>query len=513
VPETSNSQDNTNKKSEVDFKRFIEISKWTIKMLFSIDKKLTIVNILMDIVKRFDSIVNTYIVAMMFDSVIKSIEGGNTNVMTLLPYMGVLLGYNLASTVVNYVYNISNQTLRLKASPSLTSAMYKKLHELGLQKLEEPEMNNIVTRAEREIGGIISYFNQITTLLGTLISFGTTLIIVFAFAPYLIPLILLGTIPGMLHDKKYRKLIWKFEYDTTEPRRKAYSTSGDLSSLTMLSEILINKAVTYLDKKFKTYTEGYIKSRTDIEKKWFGGNYKWGVLNDLTVYLGYIGIFTKAITKQITIGDVYFQTRVIQKLGGDFDFIMVLLNNLFEFSIRINDAYVLFTMESNVKHGNVKMPKLAQGPKIEFKDLVFQYPNAPKKVINNLNLTIEAGQKVAIVGANGAGKTTLMKILCGIYDTTAGAVLINGIDLKTINNDSWYENMGVLFQEYNTHPQLTVKENIIIGNPNIKFDSRRMIEAASSADALDFIQEYPDKFDQILSQKFEKGIRPSTGQW
>ena len=76
MPETSNSQDNTNKKSEVDFKRFIEISKWTIKMLFSIDKRLTIINIVMDIVKRFDSIVNTYIVAMMFDSVIKSIEGG-----------------------------------------------------------------------------------------------------------------------------------------------------------------------------------------------------------------------------------------------------------------------------------------------------------------------------------------------------------------------------------------------------------------------------------------------------
>lgn len=513
MPETSNSQDNKNKKSEVDFKRFIEISQWTIKMLFSIDKKLTIVNIVMDILKRFDSIVNTYIVAMMFDSVIKSIEGGNTNVMTLLPYMGILLGYNLASSLINYISGRASQALRLKADPAIDRLTYKKLHELGLQKLEEPEMNNIVTRASRSVGSIISYFREVTDIIGSTISFITTLGIVFTFAPYLIPLILLGTIPGMLHDKKYRKLVWKFEYDKTEASRKAYSTSSNLSSLTMLSEILINKSVDYLDKKFTTYTNWYTKNRLEMSNKWIRGNYSWGVLNDLTVYVGYIVIFTKAITKQITIGDVYFQTRIIQKLSGDFDRILSLITNLFEFSIRINDAYILFTMESNVKQGNIKIQKLSYGPKIEFKDLVFQYPNAPKKVINNLNLTIEAGQKVAIVGSNGAGKTTLMKILCGIYDTTSGSVLINGMDLKTINNDSWYENMGVLFQEYNTHPQLTVKENIIIGNPNIKFDSRRMIEAASSADALDFIQEYPDKFDQILSQKYEKGIRPSTGQW
>jgi ABC-type bacteriocin/lantibiotic exporter with double-glycine peptidase domain len=96
------------------------------------------------------------------------------------------------------------------------------------------------------------------------------------------------------------------------------------------------------------------------------------VLNDLTIYVGYIVIFTKAITKQITIGDVYFQTRIIQKLSGDFDRILSLITNLFEFSIRINDAYILFTMESNVKKGNIKIPRLAQGPKIEFKDLVFR---------------------------------------------------------------------------------------------------------------------------------------------
>lgn len=513
MPKTPHKQTDKGTPREMTFKKFIEISKWTIKILFNIDKKLTIFNVIMDIVKRFDAIVNTYVVAMMFDKVTNSIAAGDTNIQTLLPYMGILLGYNILSSIVNYLSNKVGQSLRLKFNPKIERLTYQKLHELGLQKLEEPEMNNIVTRADRSINSLVTYFKQITNATGMVISFITTLFIVLSFAPYLVPLIILGTIPGMFHDKKYRKLIYDFEYQKTEEHRKAYISSSNLSSVVMLPEILINRAINYLDKKFTTYTEWYMNKRIELGDKWVKGSQGWGMLNDLTVYIGYIAIFMKAITKQITIGDVYFQTRIIQKLSGDFDSILFYLNDLFEYAIRINDAYILFSMEPKVKQNSIKMQKLPIGPKIEFKNLTFQYPNSEKKVLNNLNLTIETGQKVAIVGSNGAGKTTLMKILCGIYEPTVGSVIINDKDLKNIDNESWYENIGVLFQEYNTHTQLTVKENIIIGNPNIKFDSKRMIEAASSADALEFIQAYPNKFDQILSQSFEKGIRPSTGQW
>jgi ABC-type multidrug transport system fused ATPase/permease subunit len=147
------------------------------------------------------------------------------------------------------------------------------------------------------------------------------------------------------------------------------------------------------------------------------------------------------------------------------------------------------------------------------KNIHFSYPNSDKVVFKDFSLNIKSGEKVAIVGHNGAGKTTLVKLLCRIYQPTSGSIEINGQNLHGLKIDSWYKNIGVLFQEFNTYPQLTVKENIWIGNSSEPMDEVAVHLAAKSADALPFIEEYPNKFDQILSEKFKGGIRPSTGQW
>ncbi|KKT69349.1 MAG: ABC transporter, ATP-binding/permease protein [candidate division WWE3 bacterium GW2011_GWB1_44_4] len=159
------------------------------------------------------------------------------------------------------------------------------------------------------------------------------------------------------------------------------------------------------------------------------------------------------------------------------------------------------------------MAKLKEGPKIALDNVSFSYPNSEKRVLNNVSLTIQAGEKVAIVGHNGAGKTTLVKLLCRIYQPTNGKIVVNVDNLSSLALPSWYQNIGVLFQEFNTYPQLSVKENIYIGNASEQVDEVAIRLAAQSADAAAFIDEFPAKFDQILSEKFKGGIRPSTGQW
>lgn len=174
---------------------------------------------------------------------------------------------------------------------------------------------------------------------------------------------------------------------------------------------------------------------------------------------------------------------------------------------------MVFVTKPAFEDGAVEFPKLAKGPEIEVKNMSFKYPNTDKMIFNNLSLKIKSGEKVAIVGHNGAGKTTLVKLLCRIYKPTSGEIVVNGRNLTDLKIDSWYQNMGVLFQEFNTYPQLTVRENITIGNPNEPMDEVALHLAAQSADASSFIDEFPAKYDQILSEKFKGGIRPSTGQW
>jgi len=494
-------------------KESLSIAIWSVKILFQIDKTRSILYIVFSILNNLQSIVNTILVAKAFDQLIHLLQTSEAELIDMVPILGMLLAYNVLAGVLGFFNNYTRSVLSISVDQKIEQIFYKKLQALGIKTLEDPEINNKITRARGQISGVEFYFRQLISVASSMVSIVVNGAIILKFSPILIPIVVITSIPSRLVDKKYRSLVWKLIRDTTEKQRAANSTAGNLKSPITLPEIIINKATGYLDKKYTEYQNWYAGKNRALYKKWFIGIYSWELLSDVGMFSGYLIIFSNALKKLITIGDVYFQTQILQKLSSEINSAITLTNNLFDYSIRMKEVYTLFNLPDENVSGAIKLAKLDKGPEIEFKDLTFQYPNTIKKVINKLNLKIKSGEKIAIVGANGAGKTTLMKILCNVYEPTGGVILVNGYPLRDIENSTWYDNVGVLFQEYNTHGQLTVKENIVIGNPNVKFDSKKMLEAAQNADALEFIQEYPNKFDQVLSQQYKNGIRPSTGQW
>jgi len=184
-----------------------------------------------------------------------------------------------------------------------------------------------------------------------------------------------------------------------------------------------------------------------------------------------------------------------------------------EQSLQIKDTYNLFQVKPAIADGTKIIPILNSGPKIVFNNVSFIYPEASKKVLKTINLTIQPNEKIAIVGHNGAGKTTLVKLLCRIYRVTKGSININGDNINQLKTASLYKNISALFQDYNMYQQLTVEENITIGDSTKLLEEEKIIQAVKSADAWDFIEEFPQKMNQILDIRYKGGIRPSTGQW
>jgi ATP-binding cassette subfamily B protein len=219
-----------------------------------------------------------------------------------------------------------------------------------------------------------------------------------------------------------------------------------------------------------------------------------------------------AISGVISIGSVIFYIRSLDYFTSSLTRMLSTTTYLNEFGIKINDLVKLFEMEPMYKDGHIKLGKLDKAPKIEFKNVSFKYPGSEKYIYQNLNLKINSGERVAIVGHNGAGKTTLVKLIAKIYPANGGEILINGINLSDIKTSEWYKNLGVLFQEFNFYGHLTAKENIYLGNPSEPMDENSIVEAAINADADEFIMEYKKGYDQLLSERYKDGIRPSTGQ-
>ena len=109
--------------------------------------------------------------------------------------------------------------------------------------------------------------------------------------------------------------------------------------------------------------------------------------------------------------------------------------------------------------GEFIAPQKGKSYSLELRNVNFRYSGAEENTLNNVNLTIKAGEKLAVVGLNGAGKTTLVKILCGFYAPTQGEVLLNGKDIRDYNRKQYYTLFTAVFQEFNILP-LSIAENI-----------------------------------------------------
>ncbi len=147
------------------------------------------------------------------------------------------------------------------------------------------------------------------------------------------------------------------------------------------------------------------------------------------------------------------------------------------------------------------------GGEIRFVDVGFSYPSRPDKpALEHFDLTLAAGEMVALVGPSGAGKTTVLQLLQRFYDPASGGILLDGIDLRRLSLSDLRSVMGLVPQD----PVIfsaTIAENIRCGNPQA--DETALRRAADQAAALEFIEKLPDGFNTYVG---EKGVRLSGGQ-
>jgi ATP-binding cassette, subfamily B, bacterial len=167
--------------------------------------------------------------------------------------------------------------------------------------------------------------------------------------------------------------------------------------------------------------------------------------------------------------------------------------------------------ENNFTRG-IRHPGTAPVEAIRFDGVMFAYPRTDDPVLRNVNLTIEAGQSLAIVGENGAGKTTLVNLLCGFYQPTAGRILVDGVDLAEIDKRAWQRRIAAVFQEFAKYP-LTLRENVVLGNPGRAADYETRIRAGQRAGIMELVESLPANWNTLLSKKFEGGTALSGGQW
>ena len=144
--------------------------------------------------------------------------------------------------------------------------------------------------------------------------------------------------------------------------------------------------------------------------------------------------------------------------------------------------------------------------KIEFRDVSFHYSDSNENVLNHVNLDVEAGEYMALVGPSGVGKTTLCSLIPRFYEVSEGSIQIDGMDIRHIKLENLRNNIGIVQQDVYLFAG-TIMENIRYGNPSATDED--VIRAARRANAHEFIMSFPDGYDTDIGQR---GAKLSGGQ-
>jgi ATP-binding cassette subfamily C protein LapB len=181
--------------------------------------------------------------------------------------------------------------------------------------------------------------------------------------------------------------------------------------------------------------------------------------------------------------------------------------------VRLNQIKVSYEalnelMKQSVEHpkGHSFLPRGRLRGKIEFKNVSFTYPGQQVPSLDDVSFTIEAGERVAILGHVGSGKTTIGRLISGLYAATDGTILIDGADIRQIAPSELRENLGIVLQDVWLMSS-SIEQNISLGA--IDLTAEQILEAGQVAGVSEFADRHPDGYKLILK---ERGESLSGGQ-
>ncbi len=169
-------------------------------------------------------------------------------------------------------------------------------------------------------------------------------------------------------------------------------------------------------------------------------------------------------------------------------------------------VFDVLDLDSELLKDEGKTPLQPIKNSLEFSNVKFTYEGADDLALNDINLKIQVGEVVALVGASGSGKTTLVSLVPRFYRPNQGSVNIDGIDIRTVDRSSLRRQIGIVSQETVLFDD-TIKNNIAYGRPDASHDE--VEQAARSAFAWEFIERLPQQLDTLIG---ENGLRLSGGQ-
>ena len=449
------------------------------------------------------SVILTLVIPLKIGQAIDCI-GDKTNWGKIIPVFTQVIILSVIVMILQWVMNLINNKITYYVVRDLRNDAIQKIETLPLSYIDSHSQGDIVSRiiadADQFADGLLMGFTQafsgVVTIIGTLIfmirmSLSITIVVVL-----LTPLSLF--VASFISKKTFN--MFKLQSETR----------GEQTAF--IDEMISNEKVVKAFSREEQTIEKFASMNEDLKNASLKAIFFSSLTNPMTrfvynVIYAFVALFGAigVISGNMSIGILTCMLSYVNQYTKPFNEITGVITELQNAFACIERIFELLNEKSEPldKFDAVCLDDLEGN--IEIKDVFFSY-NKEKKLIEDFNLSVKKGQKVAIVGPTGAGKSTIINLLMRYYDTDKGIISVDGYDIKDIQRESLRSNYGMVLQETWLRNG-TIRDNICLGKPDAS--EEEILRAAKSSHAHSFIRRLENGYDTIIS---DDGGSLSQGQ-
>ena len=430
----------------------------------------------------------------------------------------VLIIFNFFTDAIKAVNNFYAGKTRDKIKGHVELAILQKLSRFpDIALFENPQLLNLIKLSEKGIGRMEQLSFIVIALLNSAATFIPAILFSFTIVWWVPVSLIFCVSPSIYFELYYREKAWFVERSQADVTRRMDLYKMMLTNEIYAKEIRLLDLQNFFIKRWQNLFKKTFQETQAIRKRGTIWVVAFSLLSAIAIIVPYFYLIKGTLEGNFTLGDLALYAGLIVQLRQG---LYIFINNgseLYDVVLGTIPFFQLLDLEPQLKvypdliltHQEFLAPPTA---KIDIQNLSFAYPDQESLILNNINLTIQDNEIIALVGNNAAGKTTLTKLLCRLYDPTEGQILWNQQNIKSIELEQHHRRIATVLQDYAQFPA-TLRENIAFGNLDLYDQDKAIWKTLEQVNLASSLKWLPHPLETPLGRELEQGIELSGGQW
>ena len=427
--------------------------------------------------------------------------------------VGSEIGLNVFMGLITRAIDYSDSLLANRYTQYVSVRVMEQAARLDLTTYEDPVFYDRLERARVQATDRLGMIQQMGRLITQVITTLTFSIALAWASPWLVLLLAVGVLPSFIGETHYAFLGYAKNFRQTPAKRQMDYLRQVAGSREGAKEVKLFGLHKFFTSRFQALAhQVYVEDVTLSRSKLIVGGLL-GVIGTLGYYGAYVYVIWRTLHGGYGIGQFTFLTAAIQQASSNLQQVFSTASGIADQALFLTDLIAFFEMEPtvNANPSGLRIPATIRRG-FEFRNVSFAYPGTTRTVLENFNLMLAPGERIALIGENGQGKTTVVKLITRLYDPTEGQILLDGVDLREYSLEDLHHHIGVIFQDF-VRFEMTARENIAIGQIEQENDQAGIEEAAHKSLADTVVSKLAGGYDQMLGRRFENGVELSGGEW